>query len=182
MIHNSKFKHSGGFTIIELLVAMTVFVIVISIVAVTFISTLRAQRTLVTLMAANDNASLALEQMMREIRTGKTFCLGAVCPQQFEATPDTLSFTNAHAVPVVYRLNTGTHAIERSENNGVFAPITGAAVAIDRLTFELVGRTLTGPGVWPERILILFRSSTVGNNVAIFFTNWQTSVSVRTLQ
>ena len=62
-----------GFTMIELLVAMGLFVVVMGIASTVFVQSLRAQRSIVALMAANDNASLSLEQMMREIRTGSNF-------------------------------------------------------------------------------------------------------------
>lgn len=71
-ILNSKNK---GFTVIELIVAMTVFVLLMSIAAGGFVHLLKNQRIVAALMAANDSASLTLEQMAREIRTGYNFCL-----------------------------------------------------------------------------------------------------------
>jgi prepilin-type N-terminal cleavage/methylation domain-containing protein len=178
----------NGFTIIELLVAMSVFVIIIAIVSSTFISTLRAQRTLLALMAANDSASLAMEQMMREIRTGRNFCIGVInilthnCPV-VGFSNDNLSFENANNQPVVYQLNNTTHSIERSENGGTsFAPITNDVVEIYNLRYLLVDQNLPNPQKWPKRLLITFRSQVSGIEQIKFETNWQTSVSVRTLQ
>lgn len=63
-----------GFTLVELLVAMGIFTIVISIATGGFISSLRTQRQVASLISAQSNASLVLEQMAREIRTGFLFC------------------------------------------------------------------------------------------------------------
>ncbi len=71
--HNSKLKTSNAFTIIELLVAMGLFIILMGITAGSFVKAMRTQRAIVALMAANDNASLTLEQIAREIRTGSNF-------------------------------------------------------------------------------------------------------------
>src|SRR3972149_8733487 len=70
---NKNFQKA--FTIIELIVAMTVFVVLMSIAAGGFIHLLKSQRVVAGLMEANDSASLSLEQMAREIRTGYNFCL-----------------------------------------------------------------------------------------------------------
>ena len=69
------FKSKNGFTVIELIVAMTVFVVLMSIAAGGLIHLLKSQRVVAGLMEANDSASLSLEQMAREIRTGYNFCL-----------------------------------------------------------------------------------------------------------
>ena len=69
------FKSKNGFTVIELIVAMTIFVVLMSIAAGGLIHLLKSQRVVAGLMEANDSASLSLEQMAREIRTGYNFCL-----------------------------------------------------------------------------------------------------------
>lgn len=93
-ILNSK---NSGFTVIELIVAMTIFVILMSIAVGGFVHLLKSQRVVAALMIANDSASLTLEQMAREMRTGYNFCI----------TPfGKLEFVNAIRNEVVrYRLN-----------------------------------------------------------------------------
>lgn len=63
-----------AFTLVELLIAVGLFIAVISIASVAFIQGLRIQRSTAALMEVNDNVSLVLEQMSREIRTGYRFC------------------------------------------------------------------------------------------------------------
>lgn len=102
-IPNSKFQNSNGFTVIELIVAMTVFVVLMSIAAGGFVHLLKNQRIVAALMTANDSASLTLEQMAREIRTGYNFCL---------TESGKLQFVSAIRNEVVrYRLN--NDAIEK---------------------------------------------------------------------
>lgn len=69
-----KKNNSQGFTLVEILVAMGVFTIVIAIATAGFVNSLRTQRQVASLISAQSNASLVLEQMAREIRTGFLFC------------------------------------------------------------------------------------------------------------
>jgi len=65
----NKNKQSG-FTVAEILISVSVFII-LSIVAVgAFINGLRSQRNLTDIMAMNNNLGIVLEQMAREFRTG----------------------------------------------------------------------------------------------------------------
>ena len=109
-----------GFTIIELLIAMGLFAILISVVSGIFVRSLRAQRVTVALIAANNNASLAIEQMAREIRTG----------QSFSAVIDQLRFINAKGETVTYRWNDTDQTLEPLFADGFFAQSTRLVQAI----------------------------------------------------
>lgn len=79
-----------GFTLIEMLVAIAIFTTTISIAVGGFITALRTQRQVSALLAANNNLSLTLEQMAREIRTGYNFCRpGGAYDGCYQATPST---------------------------------------------------------------------------------------------
>lgn len=58
----------------ELLVAIALFSILVTIGVGGFAKALRTQREVAGLLAAESNASVALEQIAREIRTGDLFC------------------------------------------------------------------------------------------------------------
>ena len=62
-----------GFTLIEMLVGMAIFVILLSIVVGIFIQAIRNQRLIAGLMMVNAEAGTVLEQMAREIRMGYKF-------------------------------------------------------------------------------------------------------------
>ncbi len=107
MISKKNKKNSRGFTLVELLVAMGIFMAVTGIVSTSFIKSMRAQKTSVALMSANDGIVLALEQMARELRTGSDFS---------EAQDDQeLTFVNYKKETVKYTLSGG--AIEKEEIN-----------------------------------------------------------------
>jgi prepilin-type N-terminal cleavage/methylation domain-containing protein len=63
-----------GFTLVETLVAIAIFAIVVLIGVGGFANALHTQGEVSSLIAAQSNASIALEQMAREIRTGYLFC------------------------------------------------------------------------------------------------------------
>lgn len=70
-----KIKKDNGFTLVEFIVAMSVFVILLTIATGIFVKSIQAQRDVVNRLAVISNAGLALEQMSREIRTGHNFSL-----------------------------------------------------------------------------------------------------------
>ncbi len=65
-----------GFTLVELLVAIAVFAIVVTIASAGFVNALRTQRQVASLISTESNMTLVLEQMAREERTGYLFCHG----------------------------------------------------------------------------------------------------------
>jgi prepilin-type N-terminal cleavage/methylation domain-containing protein len=171
-----------GFTIVELLVAMAVFTILIGIVVNVFLGSVRNQRAIVALISANDNASLALEQMSRELRTAKNFVIPTAGAPV--AVGNALGFENAKGDTVAYRLNAGK--LERASCTGVacdltanFAPITGSGVSVATLRFVLPHLVL--PGTWPPRIAIALTVGSVSPDAKGVVTNLQTTVSARNL-
>jgi len=163
------FKNKRGFTMVELLVAMTLFIIFIMIASGSFIRALRTQRAIVALIAANDNASLSIEQMAREVRTGASFS---------STNGNDLDFINAYNIEVTYRLNNNT--IERGEGGANFKPITAANVKINSLSFYLRGN-LAGDN-YPPRITISLNVSPSNIlNIQNISTNFETTVSARLL-
>src|SRR3989344_7516136 len=88
-------KDNQGFTLMELLVAMTVFLTVIGLSSGIFIQTLRSQRTITSISESMNSATLALEQIAREMRTGFNF---------ENPTEDRISFTDGYGNYVAYLL------------------------------------------------------------------------------
>ncbi len=159
-----------GFTIIELTIAMGLFIILMGIAMGSFVRAMRTQRAIVALMTANDNASLALEQMAREIRTSSTFV---------KNSPSELQFDNAYGIEVVYRLN--SNAIERGETNPsgltTYKKITADNVRINNFSITLFGQN-PGDG-YPPRITISISATGTDSSLQDVSTNIQTTISAR---
>lgn len=193
-------KYNKAFTIVELIVAMSLFMILISIAVGSFINVLRNQRVVVALMAVNDSMNLSLEQMAREIRTGYNFCL----------TPSNkLQFVNAYNEVIRYKLNNVSSTIERGPS-GVFGmisavcndddsgfnykPITADNVQISNLKIQACGKNLSsellldecsaGDSNYPPRLTISLSVTSQEPDVAKLgiYTDIQTTISSRRIE
>jgi len=171
-VSSLKFKENRGFTLVELLVAMTLFIVLIGIATGGFIRVLRTQRAIPELMAVNDNAVLTLEQMAREIRTSYNFN---------KISETELQFVNSHNLVVFYRLNEGT--IERGTEDALlqrtYKKITADNVKIAHFKIILFGNEL-GDG-YPPRITISLSVSSTSKYLENILTNIQTTISARIL-
>ena len=158
-----------GFTIIELLVAMSLFLVLVAVATGTFIQTLRTQRIITELTAANDNATQVIEQMSREIRTGFSFV---------DSTDTTLKFVNYRNEQVSYKLVGGSisRCVGGCQSDTDFLPITAPEVKVERLKFTNSGIDLTDN--FPPRITVTL--SILGpKDVKV---NLQTTVSSRVIE
>lgn len=170
-VMRSTLHDRKGFTLIELIIAIAVFSTVVSIAVGGFVRALRTQRQVMGLLSANSNASLVMEQMARELRTGFDFC-----PPSQPCSESELSFRNAAGEAVRYRLTDG--ALERGVNN-VFAPLTASNVSVRHLTFTISGNDLHDG--FPPRITVVMGVSSKELGVAGTVVNMQTTVSARVL-
>ncbi|MBU6141944.1 prepilin-type N-terminal cleavage/methylation domain-containing protein [Patescibacteria group bacterium] len=166
----SKIRRESGFTLVEMIVAMGLFLVVIAITTGAFIHILRTQHETVAILAAEGNSSSAIEQIAREVRTG----------QGFSVVNGELQFMNAQNDSVVYRVNSATSAIERSADGGTtFEPITADNVLVKNLQFVLFTGTAGNP--YPPRITIVLQAGAAGSPFTDPVVNLQTTVSARTL-
>ena len=163
-----KQKNIKGFTLIELLVAMGLFLTVVVLASGTFIRVLRTERQTIDLIAINDNANIALEQMAREIRTGSDFS---------SSNSENLSFMSAAGKQVIYRFNADLGTIERSENGGVFESLTASNVLVAKAS--LITSGLPNDDDLPARITIVLSVASRSKNLEGIYTNLQTTISPR---
>lgn len=172
---------SGAFTLVELLIAIGLFSIVITIAMGGFVRALRSQRQVVALIAANSNVSLVMEQMSREMRTGYYFC-EATLATPCDSGNLNMSFLNGRGENVVYYLEnseSGNGRIFRKINAGEGSQLTADNVNIRNLKFDLFGGV--NDSNYPARVVIRASVSPAGNsfNVSDVVTNIQTTVSTR---
>lgn len=160
----------SGFTIVELLVSMTLFITVIAISAGSFIQILRAQRMMVSLISANNNAVLTLEEISREIRTGKNF----------EKNGEELKFTNARGEDVSYRLNSNEKVLEKKTGTGEFKKLTADDVLVSRFS-SIIFKGDSGAQFLP-RITVLISVGASGLPFETPIINLQSSISARNFE
>jgi prepilin-type N-terminal cleavage/methylation domain-containing protein len=160
----------GGFTVIELLAAMTVFLIVIGISGGIFIHTIRTQRIITNMSASLNNVTLALEQIAREARTGYNF-------EDTTGEPK-LVFKNAQGKTVEYSLPEDGGQIMRKAELENPEPITSETTNISQLQFRVTKETIEDRLEMPALITI---SATVKAEGDIE-VHLQTSVSSRIIK
>jgi prepilin-type N-terminal cleavage/methylation domain-containing protein len=177
-------KKNQGFTLVELIVAIGIFLSVVAIASGIFIRSVRTQRFIGEIMAMNSNASLALEQIMREIRSGfdlEVTDSGSTCGATLG---DTLTFTRARnnaTTTVIYRWDQAASDIERTEKippaTILTTVLTAADVNVSRFCFSV---SQIDPAA-PWRLSLFLQVGSRDNSLPGNTVNLQTTVSARIL-
>lgn len=168
MFIRKKDNKESGLTLIELIVAIGIFGLVVSMVFGVFSLAIVSQRRIIALRNVEDSIRFTIESMAREVRTGKNFSGGV----------GSLSFTNAKGESVIYRLSGGI--VEKSSDGGVnYSVVTGSETIVNYLNFYLTGQA-AGDGLQPRVTITMDAASQVGNQSANL--KIQTTISGRFLQ
>lgn len=169
-----------GFTIIELLVALGVFSVIITVALGGFVSALRTERQASAFAGVNSNVSATLEGIMREARTGSNFCVNGInCASSSE-----LSFINAKGETVTYclvRVANDRGAVERTIGGSCGTGQRVTADNIDVRYFEFVLRGNQPDDGLPPRITVSIGARSSDATASSFMVNLQTTVSARML-
>ena len=187
-----------------MLVTVGLFAIIITIAIGGFTNAERTQRQVSSLISAQSNVSLALEQMSREIRTGYLFCHdpgdnsvydhSSLCDdinnpslsacKIIDVASSTwlcpsLDFYDANGNHINYSWAAG--ALMESVNSSAPQSITGNAVSVKYLKFQLFGQTEGDH--WPPRITISLGIAASSTDTAVMndVFNLETTVSARTI-
>lgn len=171
-----------GFTLAELIVAMSVFIVAMIIVVGSFIRVIRTQRAVNNLLSMNSNMSLVIELITRDIRTGYNFSLnslpgGSCIGSQVEE----LEFTNTRFNSVFYHDEGG--AVVRRECAGEdctgkdFEALTASNVNIERLCFLNTGNLENGKDPW--RITLFFKVGSADLVLSSQVIDLQTTIAAR---
>jgi len=171
-----------GFTLVEILVSITIFLVVMTVAMGSVVSIINTNRKVGISKALMDNLNFAMESISREIRFGKNYhCITAGDSGPYSTTQNcpsggtAISFYSQEGAQVIYRLN-GT-AIEVSTDNGTtYIPITSPEVIVQDLTFYVVGANPPpGDTLQPRVIIRLKGLAGTGQNQTYFALETQVS-------
>lgn len=144
-----------GFTLIELIVAIGLFALVMTLASGGYLILIAANRQAQALSTGINNLSFALETMTRSIRTGGAYRCGAGdCPS---GSPS-FSFTAADGSAISYALSGGA-IIEMVR--GVSNPLTDPSVSVSSLTFYTSGTSPASAGDYAQPHITVVVSGSV---------------------
>ncbi len=173
MLKNIFSKNRRGFTLLELMVALGIFSVVMLIAVDGFVRSLRTQRQASAFSFVNSNLSTVIEQMAKEIRTGKNFCAnGILCGSSSQ-----LSFVNANNKTVTYCFDSGSIKKNIGQDCSSGQKITGENVSVQYLNFIISGNR--GNDSFPPRVTILVGANPKNKSASSYVVNLQTTVSSR---
>jgi len=139
-----------GFTLIEVIVAMAVFAVIITVVLSLFSMALRGHRKVIALQNVQENARFLMDFMVKEIRMSTIN----------NSTPASLSITRSDGNAVTYMFVGGK--IERT------SPSTSGPINSDEIfvtgSFYAEGGFMT-PGNQQAKVTIVFKAESTGTKV-----------------
>lgn len=149
MTSYSKNKNKG-FTLVELMVAVGIFMAITLISLGAILAVLDAGREAQSLKSIMTNLNFAVELMSRDIKFGTDYYCGVTtattwapqnCTGGGNAAQPAITFTTSEGVDTIYRLN-GTQ-LERSINYGsTYIGLTSPDIIIQDLKFYVFGASI----------------------------------------
>lgn len=195
-IIRKKLRTAGsarGFSLIEMIVSTTIFIVVMLIVVGAMISLDAASRKARSIRIAMDNISAATDSMSRNIRMGSSYHCGCGDPitpgdMTYPNTPrdcpmtDTagsggdmcLAFISQQDDRIIYELKNGR--VQRSRDGGnTFIPLTAPEITVGDLRFFVYGTDSQQPV-----ITMIMRGVANMSGKAVTDFNIETTVGSRT--
>lgn len=178
----TKDKMEKGFTLIELMTAITIFVLVMTVSLGSILGVFDANRKSKSLKTVLSNLNLAVESMSKEMRFGTNYhcrSSGTVTePQSCSSGGSFLSFLSSDGVQITYRKRNDRTYMEKRLGTGAYIPITAPEIIIDNLTFYTLGAE-SGDTLQPKILMKIQGHAGSGKGQTDF--TLQTLVSQRVL-
>ncbi|OGG42085.1 hypothetical protein A2837_00015 [Candidatus Kaiserbacteria bacterium RIFCSPHIGHO2_01_FULL_46_22] len=191
----------SGFSLIEVLVSLSLFIIVITMGIGSLLVLINANAKAQNIQSAVGNVQFALDSMAREIRTGYAYYCSTSASTDvtggFDQTSDcdqgiylsvieggdslTESATNNR---LAYRYNSGSQSIERKIGTGSWISLTDPAVSIDEMHFSVNdSETRSSPtaSIIQPNVTIYIKGSIAGVSETNADFTLQTTVTKRVL-
>lgn len=139
-------KSKKGYTLIELVVAMFVFIVAATLISGLFVRSIQTQRQSNHLTVINSDASFIIERMNREVREGYNFTSPDTNGDCSDGSSETLEFTrsiNGSEKVITYTLD--SNDITRQEGESGSQIINSSQTSINDLCFILTQPTSDNP-------------------------------------
>ena len=158
----SESKKNSGFSLVELIVALAVFTIIMTISMGSILSVFDANKKSKSLQIVMDNLNLATESMTRTIRFATNYHCDITqgstsTPRDCPSGATSIAVTDSTGRLIVYKL-VGSQ-IFRSINGGVDYAVTSTDIAVTNLSFWVFGSALfnNGADTFQPRAIIVMR-------------------------
>jgi len=179
-----KQTRSYGFSIIEMLVAVSLFVIVVTVIGGAFLGLVSSYRRISSLRLNMDNLSASLDSIVRGIKTGKTYHCGSggtiTTPNDCATGASYLVFESANGDAanagdqVIYAI--GPHGAQCSSANQICRSLDSGAtwlaitapppsMTINSLRFFVIGSSPTDY-IQPRVVIVIQGTSGIGDTAS----------------
>jgi type II secretory pathway pseudopilin PulG len=139
-------RHKAGFTLIEVIVASTIFIIVMTIASGTLLGIITANSKAQSISSVMTNLSFALDNMINELRDGENYqCTGDPC--------DSVSFDSSAGVVVTYDYDATNQSITEKVGSADAVPLTAEDVHVEQLDFYVRG--VGDDGLQPRVLMVV---------------------------
>ncbi|OHA93500.1 MAG: hypothetical protein A3E02_01270 [Candidatus Zambryskibacteria bacterium RIFCSPHIGHO2_12_FULL_38_34] len=151
----NKFKNQSGFTLVEMLIAISLFIAVVTISIGALLSIFDANSKAQATKTVVDNLNLSIENMTRIVRFGSNYYCGISSNEN--SVSNCSGGGNSFSVTfdgsrIIYRLSGTT--IQRSDNGGSYTDITSPETVIQYLRFYVFGSD-TSDSIQPYVIVVI---------------------------
>lgn len=162
-----KATSEQGFTLVELLVAMSIFSFMLVLVVVGFLNIVRLHNQALASNMAQDNARTAIDEVVRAVRDSAS----VVAPASGVPAAE-ICLANASGPQIVYYVDPVTRALNRAENcvTRVNAQrVTSELVQVSNFTatVKTEGANIVKPQVEMSVTVASFNGTTTGSGAAI---------------
>ena len=167
-IHHTGRYHENGSTLVELIVSITLFLTVISIMIPTLFTTIKMQRNVNSLVRMHNSLSYSMEYIAKEIRTGKKFQ-----PQ----SPDKsfVRFTNYHNEEVTYQFDSVRRTLTRQITGQNPFALVSSDVVLNDISFWMNTRSTTGEE--KQLSVVILANASPADGLPGVATQFQTTVT-----
>lgn len=165
---NKKFFFRKGFTLIELMVSISVFSAVVVVSMGSILSAIDANRRSQTFRNVMDNVNFSIEGMARNIRFGENYHCGSsgdiTQPADCSGGNSSMTVKTSSGSLITYSLS--GNRVVRSVNYGSNTYITPSTVVVESLNFWVSGSAPFSSGdlLQPRVFIIMKGYATLGSN------------------